>query len=166
MQTNCSCKRHKLVSNLSNLDAFLCKHRFALFTNEIMLGFVNKNELRLVSHLTIWIDGCVPFPFRKGSSRVLTYCSPCGTEATLYFSAGPNFQVFLLKPAPFCKLSAAHSSTNKSANFLLLSDSCSVLSTLSAPPSFLLPQNLAGTIFSLLLYHQATMGPRTLISSR
>ena len=41
-------------------------------------------------------------------------------------------QVFPLKPAPFCKLFAGLSSTNKSAVFVLLSDSRSVLATLSS----------------------------------
>ena len=52
-------------------------------------------------------------------------------------------QVFLLKPAPFCMLFAVLGSTNKSAtSLLLLSDSCSVLTTLSSPLSFLLSQTL------------------------
>ena len=52
-------------------------------------------------------------------------------------------QVFPLKPAPFCTLYAGLGSTNKSAiSLLLLSDSRSVLATLSSPPSFLLFQTL------------------------
>ena len=52
-------------------------------------------------------------------------------------------QVFLLKPAPLCTLLAGLGSTKKSATFLhLLSDSRSVLTTLSSPPLFLLPQSL------------------------
>ena len=49
-----------------------------------------------------------------------------------------------LKPAPFCTLFAGLGSTNKSAisPLLLLSDSRSVLATLSFPPSFLLSQTL------------------------
>ena len=50
-------------------------------------------------------------------------------------------QVSLLKPGPFCTLFAGLGSTNKSAASLL-SDSRSVLTTLSALPSFLLPQSL------------------------
>ena len=44
----------------------------------------------------------------------------------------------------------------------LLSDSRSVLATLSSPPFFFLSQtlaDLAGTVFSLLFSYQATMGP-------
>ena len=53
--------------------------------------------------------------------------------------------VFPLKPAPFCTLFAGLGNTIKSAIFvslLLLSDSRSVLATLSSPPPFLLSQTL------------------------
>ena len=51
--------------------------------------------------------------------------------------------VFPLRPAPFCMLFAGLGSTNKSAiSLLLLSDSRSVLTALSSPPSFLLSQTL------------------------
>ena len=52
--------------------------------------------------------------------------------------------VFPLKPAPFCTLFAGLGNTIKSAIFLLLllSDSRSVLATLSFPPPFLLSQTL------------------------
>ena len=36
----------------------------------------------------LWTDGSVPFSFGKDGSGVLAYCSLCGTEATLIFSAG------------------------------------------------------------------------------
>ena len=59
------------------------------------------------------------------------------------FQLARYVQVFLLKPAPFCTLFAGLDITIKSAPFLLLlSDSRSVLTTLSSPPSFLLPQTL------------------------
>ena len=51
--------------------------------------------------------------------------------------------VFPLRPAPFCTLFAGLGNTIKSAiSLLLLSDSSSVLVTLSSPPSFLLSQTL------------------------
>ena len=58
------------------------------------------------------------------------------------------FKFFPLKPAPFCPLFAGLGSTNKSAtsllfSSLLLSDSRSVLATVSSPPSFLC-HNLSG----------------------
>ena len=47
---------------------------------------------------------------------------------------------------------------------MLLSDSRSVLTTLSSLPSFRFTSiSLAGTVFSLLLFYQATMGPQTLV---
>ena len=58
------------------------------------------------------------------------------------FQQAKYAQVFLLKSAPFCTLFAGLSSINKSAISLLLSDSRSVLATLSSPPSFLLFQTL------------------------
>ena len=59
------------------------------------------------------------------------------------FQQAQYVQVSPLKPAPFCTLFAGLSSTNKSATSLfLLSDSRSVLVTLSSLPSFLLSQTL------------------------
>ena len=68
-------------------------------------------------------------------------CLPTALSVTtLYFSAGPVCSSFMLKPLPFCTLFAGLGSTNKSAaSLLLLSDFCSVFTTLSSPPSFLLP---------------------------
>ena len=81
--------------------------------------------------LVLWTDSFVLFLFGKGSSGVFAN-SLCGTQQAQYA------QVFLLKPAPFCKLFAGLGSTNKSAtSLLLLSDSCSVLTTLSSLLSFL-----------------------------
>ena len=50
--------------------------------------------------------------------------------------------VFRLKPAPLCTLFADRGNAIKSAISLLLSDSRSVLATLSSPPPFLLSQTL------------------------
>ena len=80
------------------------------------------------------------------------------------FQQAQYVPVFLVKPAPFCTLFAGLGNTIKSSIFLLfLSDSRSVLASI-----FLLILNsvadLAGTVFSLLFY-QATMGPRTLVST-
>ena len=72
--------------------------------------------------------------------------------ATLSFSAGPDVQVFPLKPAPFCMLFAGLGSTNKSTIFLLLSDSRSVLSSIF-PLILNSVADLAGTVFSLFLFY-------------
>ena len=59
------------------------------------------------------------------------------------FRQAQYVQIFPLKPAPFCTLFAGLGSTTKSSiSLLLLSDSRSVLATLSSPPSFLLSQTL------------------------
>ena len=56
------------------------------------------------------------------------------------FQQAQYAQVSLLKPASFCKLFAGLGSTIKSAISLLLSDSRFVITSLSSPPFFLLPQ--------------------------
>ena len=59
------------------------------------------------------------------------------------FQQAQYAQVFQLKPVPFFTLFAGLGSTNESAtSLLLLSDSRSVLATLSSPPSFFLSQTL------------------------
>ena len=82
---------------------------------------------------------------------LLAKAAPAFLPTALYVALRPVFpfwqaqyaQVSLLKPAPFSTLFAGFGSTNKSAmSLLLLSDSRSVLATLSSPPSFLLSQTL------------------------
>ena len=59
------------------------------------------------------------------------------------FQQAQYAQVFPLKPPPFCTFFAGLGNTIKSAiSLLLLSDSRSVLATLSSPPSFLLSQTV------------------------
>ena len=95
--------------------------------------------------LVLWTDGFVPFPFDKGGFGVLANCSLCGTEATLSFSAG---QVCSSFSAEACAIlhalcwSRQHHRVCHFSSLLLLSDSRSVLATLSSPPSFLLSQTL------------------------
>ena len=100
-------------------------------------------------------------------SRFSTLTLSVALRSLFSFQQVQYAQVFPLKPAPFCKLFAGIGNTKKSLTFLLLlSDSRSVLATLSSPPSFLLLQSLAGAILSLFLIYQAKMGPRTLVSPR
>ena len=95
--------------------------------------------------LVLWTDGSVPFPFGKGGSGVLANCSLCGTEAPLSFLAGP---VCLSFSAVACAILHAlcwprqHHKVCHFSSLLLLSDSRSVLATLSSPPCFLLSQTL------------------------
>ena len=93
--------------------------------------------------LVLWTDGSVPFG--KDGSGVLANCSLCGTEATLSFSVGPVCSSF---PAEACAIlhalcwSRQHEQVCHFSSFLLLSDSRSVLTALSSPPSFQLSQTL------------------------
>ena len=68
-------------------------------------------------------------------------------RSLLPFRQAQYAQVSLLKPAPFCMLFAGlcslqHQQVCHFSSLLLLSDSRSVLATLSSPPSFLLSQTL------------------------
>ena len=121
--------------------------------------------------LVLWTNGSVSFPFGKSGSNVLANGSLCGTEATLSFLAGPVCSSFSAEACAilqaFC-WSRQHQQVCHFSSLLLLSDSRSVLATLSSPPSFLLPQILwqiwQELSFFLLLFYQATMGFRTLVS--
>ena len=64
-------------------------------------------------------------------------------------------EVFSLKPAPICKLSAGVSSTKILPFFF----SSFPLAALSSPQSFLLAQTLAGTVFFLFHFYPTTMVP-------
>ena len=95
--------------------------------------------------LILWTDDSVPFPFGKGGSGVLANCSLCGTEATLSFSAGPVCSGFSAEACAILHAlcwSRQHHKVCHFSSLLLLSDSRSVLATLSPPPSFLLSQTL------------------------
>ena len=94
--------------------------------------------------LVLWTDGSVPFPFGKDGSGVLANCSLCGTEATHSFSAGPVCSSFSAEACAILHTlcwSRQHQQVCH-FSFLILSDSRSVLTTLSSPPSFLLSQTL------------------------
>ena len=95
--------------------------------------------------LVLWTDCSVPFPFGKGGSSILANCSLCGTEATLSFSAGPVCSSFSAEACAILhalRWSQQHQQVCHFSSLLLLSDSRSVLATLSSPPSFLLSQTL------------------------
>ena len=75
---------------------------------------------------------------------VLANCSLCGTDATLSFSAGPVRSSFSAEACAILHAlcwSRQHQQVRHFSS-LLLSDSCSILATLSSPPSFLLSQAL------------------------
>ena len=95
--------------------------------------------------LVLWTDGSVPFPFGKSGSGILANCSFCGTEATLSFLAGAVCLSFSAEACAILHalcLSRQHQQVCYFSSLLLLSDSCSVLITLSSPPSFFSSQTL------------------------
>ena len=110
--------------------------------------------------LVLWTDGSVPFSFGKDGSGVLANCSLCGTEATLSFSAGPVCSSFSAEACAIlhaCCWSRPHQQVcHFSSRHPVLSLIFPLISNSVA--------DLAGTVFSLLFY-QATMDPRTLIST-
>ena len=127
-------------------------------------------SLTLNALLTIRCSGQTAlFLFSFLAKTALAYLPTALSMASrppFYFHQAQYAQVFQLKLAPSCTLFAVLDSTNKSAVFLLLlSNSRSVLATLFSPSSFLFPQSLSKTVFSLLQFYQATMGPWTLVSS-
>ena len=127
---------------------------FSLFFRSVPPLFrqvVALSHLDSPSHnLLFWTDHSVPFPFGKGGSGILANCSLLALRPLFLFRQTQYVQVFPLKPAPFFKLFAGLSNTNRYAiSLLLLSDSRSVLVTLSSPPSFLLPQTLWQEMFFL-----------------
>ena len=105
--------------------------------------------------LVLWTDDSVPFPFGKSGSGVLANCSLCGTEATLFFSAGPVCSSFSAEACTILHAlcwSRQHHKVCHFSSLLLLFDCRSVLSSI-----FPLISNsvadLAGTVFSLLLFY-------------
>ena len=99
-----------------------------------------------LSSLMIWYSGQTAlflFLFARAVPAFLPTALSVALRPLFPFRQAQYVQVFPLKPASFCKVFAGLGSTNKSAIFLLLlSDSRSLLATLSSPPSFLLSQTL------------------------
>ena len=99
-----------------------------------------------LSPLMIWCSGQTAlflFLLAKAAPAFLPTALSVALRPLFSFRQAQYAQVFPLKPASFCTLFAGLGSTNKSAiSLLLLSDSRSVLTTMSSPPSFLLSQTL------------------------
>ena len=96
--------------------------------------------------LMIWYSGQTAlflFSLVKAAPAYLPTALSVALRPLFLFQQIQYAQVFPLKPGPFCKLFAGLGSTNKSViSLLFLSDSRSVLATLSSPPFFLLSQTL------------------------
>ena len=121
-------------------------HALALIP--LSLAKVQLSPILTLSLLMIWYSrqtALFLFLLAKAAPVFLPTALSVALRPLFPFRQAQYAQVFPLKPAPFCTLFAGLSSTIKSATFsslLLLSDSCSVLATLSSPPSFLLYQTL------------------------
>ena len=76
------------------------------------------SEASLFFSEVIWTDGSAPFLFGKSGFGVLANCSVYGTEATLFFSAGPVCSSFSAK---FSMHFAGLGSTNQPAISFLFS---------------------------------------------
>ena len=90
-----------------------------------------------LSHLTIWTDGSVPFPFGKDGSGVLTNYSLCGSKATFSFSTGPVCSSVSDEACAILQAlcwSRQHQQACYLSSYLTLA--------LSSAPFFLLPQSL------------------------
>ena len=126
----------------STLSTPCCRSDLPLFRQGAALAHLDS----LPPHdLVLWTDSSVPFPFGKGGSGVLANCSLCGTKATLSFSAGPVCSSFSAEACAYLHglcWSRQHQQVCHFSSLLLLSDSRSILGTLSSPPSFLLFQTL------------------------
>ena len=129
-----------------NLPSFTVESTSPLRTFALISLFLAKVRLSLtltLSPLMIWCSGLtVLFLFLLAKAALVYLPTALSVALRLLFPSqqAQYAQVSLLKPAPFCKLFSGLGSTNKSStSLLLLSDSRSVLTTLSSPPSFLLP---------------------------
>ena len=123
------------------------------------------------------LDSLTPMIWYSGQTALflilLKRAAPVFLPTTLSVALRPLFpfrqaqyvQIFPLKPASFCTLFAGFGSTNKSATSTLFSSYLTLV--LSSPPCPLISNSmadLAGTVFSLILFYQTTMGLRTLVS--
>ena len=120
-------------------------HALALIS--LTLAKVRLLPILTLSPLMIWYSGQTAlflFLLARAAPAYLP-TALCGTEATLSFSAGPVCSSF---SAEACAILHAHCWSRQHhkvchfSSLLLLSDSCSVLATLSSPPPFLLFQTL------------------------
>ena len=119
----------------------------------------------------LWTDSSVPFPFGKDGSGVLANCSLCGTETTLSFLPGPVCSSFSAEASAILHALCWSRQHQQVCHFSfppVRLSFCSYHPVLFSifPVISNCVADLAGTVFSLFLFYQATMGPRTLVPSR
>ena len=119
-------------------------HALALIP--LTLAKVRLSPILTLSPLMIWYSGQTAlflFLLARAAPAFWPTALSVALRPLFPFQQAQYVPVFPLKPAPLCTLFAGLGNTIKSAiSLLLLSDSCSVLATLSSPPSFLLSQTL------------------------
>ena len=121
--------------------------------------------------LMIWCSGQTAlflFILAKAAPAYLPTALSVALRLTLSFLAGPVCSSFSAKVCAILHAlcwSRQHQQACHFSFLLLQPDSRSVLASRSSPPSFLSNSvaDLAGTVFSLLLFYQTTMGPWTLV---
>ena len=115
----------------------------ALALISLSLAKVRFSTTLTLCPLMIWCFGQTAlflFLLAKSALAFLPTVFSVALRLLLPFWHAQYVQVFPLKPAPFCTISAGHGSTNKSAISLLFSSYLTLV--LSSPPSFLLPKTL------------------------
>ena len=118
----------------------------------LSLAKVRLSPTLPLSSFVIWYFGQTAlflFFLEKAAPAYLPTALSVALRPLFPFRQAQYVQVFLLKPAPFCTLFAGLGRTKRSSTF----------PPILTPPSFLLPESLLS-----LLFYQATMGPRTLVS--
>ena len=139
---------HPLVlPSTSSWEALLACSLFPPWNLPSFTSFkVRLSPTLTLSPLSIWCSGQTAlflFLLAKTAPAYFLTALSVALRPLFSFQQAQYVPVFPLKPAPFCTLFAGLGSTNKPVIFLLLlSDSRSVLATLSSPPSFLLSQTL------------------------
>ena len=131
---------------------------YALALISLFLAKVRLSFTLTLSPLTIWLFGLTALFLFFLAKVALAYLPTAFSEALrplFPFQQAHYAQVFLLKPAPFCKFFAGLGSTNNSATSLLLSSYQTV--ALSSPLYHLLhlsllPQSLWQELSSLSSY--------------
>ena len=135
----------------------------ALFLLETCLAHLDSFPLH---DLLLWQTAMFLFFLSRAALAYLP-TALSGTEATLFFSAGPVCSSFSAEACAIRMLFAGLGSTNKSATspiiWLLFCPRHSVLSSIFALTS-ISQDGRTETVFSLFLFYQATMGPRTFVS--
>ena len=131
------------ICTYSRSSPSLPLHALALIP--LTLAKVRLSPTLTLFPLMIWCSGQTAlfhFLLARAAPAFLPTALSVALRPLFPFRQAQFVQVFPLKPAPFCTLFAGLCNTIKSSTFLLLSDSRSVLTTVSSPPPFLLSQTL------------------------